>query len=655
KVGAAALRRRVLRLERGAPVVLLEDDLHRALEDRARRAGARREPGVELLGLRAEVLAQRAAAALQGDALLQDAGAHFRPAGLLFHGVRSLEKPGERAQERDRGCAEQHEKQGDARDQRGAEEAARALGGARPLEPGVEQAHVLLVRLPRRVEEIARDRDDADDALDADVERHAQQQRARRAEARGLVQDVARKHDADEIADEREQADDGVYSDREARPRHRDRAVEEPREPLQARTDVGVPHSVVTDRQDVAVLVYVDGAPRRHGGPWRKSRASGALRGATGRLLRDPAGKLGDGAIRGARKGACARRGVGASAFLRDQQGAARDALLRRREPRAQLDARLARLRRGEALAEVLQLHLERARAARGRGHRAQDLPAHELRRRRRPAARRIGRDLRAVAPRQAVEHLHAVVGHRRAHGDRSQRRQLRLWTLYAEIVSTNRSRFARRAGAQGAAESGEQKLPHLKPGSPGPGIGAPRPHSNASGLALNSVARRPMRCAPRSTESASAFTCGSVPSRSDAVVPCASAESPPTWATSARASCASRCVSRTSSGSVAAVSFRRWSDWRTSLRLSSSSSFAARSELASRFFATRSSEASVRLIEARFSSSSTLFRLATSTRESRARSSALSESVSMKEGFIPSVSPSGRALSSLPSSRRWT
>src|SRR4051812_12895111 len=84
-VAAPPPRRRIGGFELGAAIVLLEDDFHRALEHRARRTGFRRQPGIELMWLHAQVIHERFASALQGSALLENAGTHFGPAWLLFH------------------------------------------------------------------------------------------------------------------------------------------------------------------------------------------------------------------------------------------------------------------------------------------------------------------------------------------------------------------------------------------------------------------------------------------------------------------------------------------------------------------------------------------------------------------------------------------
>src|SRR4051812_36010387 len=84
-VAAPPARRGIDGLKLGAAIVLLEDDFHRALEDRARRAGFPRQPRIELMRLHAQVIHERFASALEGKALLENAGAHFGPARLLFH------------------------------------------------------------------------------------------------------------------------------------------------------------------------------------------------------------------------------------------------------------------------------------------------------------------------------------------------------------------------------------------------------------------------------------------------------------------------------------------------------------------------------------------------------------------------------------------
>src|SRR4051812_50155240 len=67
--------------------MLGQDNFHRPLERRAWRPGARRDPVVELGLGHLQETGEALAAALQVFALLEDAGAHFRPPGvLLVHG-----------------------------------------------------------------------------------------------------------------------------------------------------------------------------------------------------------------------------------------------------------------------------------------------------------------------------------------------------------------------------------------------------------------------------------------------------------------------------------------------------------------------------------------------------------------------------------------
>src|SRR4051812_33059204 len=81
-----ATARYTRRLARGAAIVLGENQLHRALEHRARRTGARREPLLELGRLDVQVTGKLVAPALQVLALLQYARAHLCPSRLLDHG-----------------------------------------------------------------------------------------------------------------------------------------------------------------------------------------------------------------------------------------------------------------------------------------------------------------------------------------------------------------------------------------------------------------------------------------------------------------------------------------------------------------------------------------------------------------------------------------
>src|SRR5712671_3971184 len=71
----------------GPAVVLLEDHVHRLLEHRARRTGLGGQPERELMRMDLEQGGEVLAAALEGFTLLEDAGAHFRPSRLLFHGL----------------------------------------------------------------------------------------------------------------------------------------------------------------------------------------------------------------------------------------------------------------------------------------------------------------------------------------------------------------------------------------------------------------------------------------------------------------------------------------------------------------------------------------------------------------------------------------
>src|SRR5438128_8845412 len=84
RVALPALRRRTGLLESSPPVVLGEDDLHRLLEHAARRARLAADPQRHLTRVHPEVGGQLLAAALHQLALLEDLGAHFRPAPLLL-------------------------------------------------------------------------------------------------------------------------------------------------------------------------------------------------------------------------------------------------------------------------------------------------------------------------------------------------------------------------------------------------------------------------------------------------------------------------------------------------------------------------------------------------------------------------------------------
>src|SRR6185503_17900425 len=85
-VGAPPARRGAARFLEAAPaVVLLEDDVHRLLEHRARRTGLGGQPERELMRMDLQQRGEVLAAAPEGFTLLQDAGAHFGPSRLLFH------------------------------------------------------------------------------------------------------------------------------------------------------------------------------------------------------------------------------------------------------------------------------------------------------------------------------------------------------------------------------------------------------------------------------------------------------------------------------------------------------------------------------------------------------------------------------------------
>src|SRR6266850_5476985 len=88
-VGVAAPRHLAGALERRAPVMLREDQLHGLLEHRARRAALCREPLLELVFGDAEELRQALPAAAQKLALVKDPGAHVRPSRVLDHGARA--------------------------------------------------------------------------------------------------------------------------------------------------------------------------------------------------------------------------------------------------------------------------------------------------------------------------------------------------------------------------------------------------------------------------------------------------------------------------------------------------------------------------------------------------------------------------------------
>jgi hypothetical protein len=66
--------------------VLGEDDLHRLLEHRARRAGSSADPDRDLSRVHAEEGGEAFAAAAHRLALLQDLSAHLRPPWFLLHG-----------------------------------------------------------------------------------------------------------------------------------------------------------------------------------------------------------------------------------------------------------------------------------------------------------------------------------------------------------------------------------------------------------------------------------------------------------------------------------------------------------------------------------------------------------------------------------------
>ena len=90
-----------------------------------------------------------------------------------------------------------------------------------------KQREVPQIRLVARVEEIAQQRDRPHGHVHHHVVAHSDKQRPRRAEARGLEDDVVRKRPADEVPHPGDEPDDGIDPESEVGAGNRDRIVEE--------------------------------------------------------------------------------------------------------------------------------------------------------------------------------------------------------------------------------------------------------------------------------------------------------------------------------------------------------------------------------------------------------------------------------------------
>ena len=75
-------------------------------------------------------------------------------------------------------------------------------GGYRQMT--LEQCDVLHVRLPRRIEQVAKRRHSTDKRIDADVYQHSGQCQHRHFGSRGLHNDVSGEHSADQITNHRD-------------------------------------------------------------------------------------------------------------------------------------------------------------------------------------------------------------------------------------------------------------------------------------------------------------------------------------------------------------------------------------------------------------------------------------------------------------------
>src|SRR5690606_14352238 len=101
------------------------------------------------------------------------------------------------------------------------------------------QLDVAGIRLERKVEQIAEERDGADKRIETDVEQHPGENRSRQTERRSPGDDVEPEQCSGRIADSRNQPDQPVDADADISGQP-DRAVEQVRQPLDVRRNVNV-------------------------------------------------------------------------------------------------------------------------------------------------------------------------------------------------------------------------------------------------------------------------------------------------------------------------------------------------------------------------------------------------------------------------------
>src|SRR5687767_6408690 len=91
----------------------------------------------------------------------------------------------------------------------------------------LQQHHVLRVRLPRRVEDVAESGDHSHEGIDADVGEHSYQRHCRYLRPCRLEHDVTGQQAADQVADSRNETDYSVEPDAPACARNGDRVIEQ--------------------------------------------------------------------------------------------------------------------------------------------------------------------------------------------------------------------------------------------------------------------------------------------------------------------------------------------------------------------------------------------------------------------------------------------
>ena len=92
----------------------------------------------------------------------------------------------------------------------------------------LQQCDVALVGFPRRIEYVARERNQTDHAVDRDIERHPQKHAGRHARARGFADDVTGNDDPERVAEARNEANERVEAKPKTRTRQHEGAVEQP-------------------------------------------------------------------------------------------------------------------------------------------------------------------------------------------------------------------------------------------------------------------------------------------------------------------------------------------------------------------------------------------------------------------------------------------